>query len=120
MHRPLRPIPAFVVVPALFAASVIATATAVSAEKSFHVPAWGEARTATVRYADLDLRTPSGVQRLGRRIAFAVDQVCALPDAEQLSQRAHVAACKVEARRQADAQAAHLLREAESSVARRD
>jgi UrcA family protein len=73
-----------------------------------------------VRYADLDLRTASGVQRLRHRIAFAVDQVCALPDAEQLSQRAHVAACKAVARTQAEAQAAQLLRKADSSVARSD
>ena len=114
-----RPFPSFVVAPALLVAGVIATATAASVESSFPVAAWGEARSATVRYADLDLATPSGIERLERRIAFAIDQVCALPHAEQLGQRARVAECKAEARSQADALAARLLRKADA-VARRD
>jgi UrcA family protein len=119
MNRPTRPFPAFLVTPALFVAGTIATATAVSAEKSFHLAAWGEARSATVRYADLDLGTPDGAMRLERRIAFAVDQVCALPHAEQLGQRARVAACRAEALSQAEARAAQLVRKA-GAVARRD
>ncbi len=120
MNRPIRrAFPSFLIAPALLAAGVIATATAVSAEKSFDVPAWGEARSATVRYADLDLSTPAGVRRLEHRIAYAVDRVCALPHAEQLAQRGRAAACRTVARSQADAQAAQLLRNVEA-VARRD
>lgn len=114
-----RPIPSFVLAPALFVAGVIATATAASVESSFPVSGWGETRSATVRYADLDLATPSGIERLERRIAFAIDQVCAVPHAEQLGQRARVAQCRAEARSQADVRAAQLLRKAEA-VARRD
>jgi len=120
MNRtPRTVLPSYLFAPALFAAAVLATASAVSAEKSFTVPAWGEARSATVRYADLDLTTPAGAERLERRIEFAIAKVCALPDGEQLAQRARVAECRAEARRQADAQAEPLLRSAQS-LARRD
>lgn len=118
MDRITRYFPGFVVAPALFVAGVMTTATAASVESSFPV-GWGEARSATVHYADLDLATASGIERLERRIAFAIDQVCALPHAEQLGQRARVAECKAEARNQADARTAQLLRKAES-IARRD
>ena len=118
-HAPHR-FPAFLVAPALLVAGVMATAAAVSAEKSFDVPAWGEARSATVHYADLDLRSETDARRLAKRIEFAVDQVCALPHAEQLGQRARVAACRAEAHRQADARLAQLRRKAEDAVARRD
>jgi len=121
MNRSIRQsFPTYVVAPALLVAGVIATATAIAADKSFDVPAWGEARSATVRYADLDLASAAGAQRLQRRIAFAIDQVCALPHAEQLSQRARVAACRADARSQADARAAQLLSRANAAVVRRD
>jgi UrcA family protein len=107
------------VAPALFAFGVIVTATAVSKEKSFAVPAWGESQSTTVRYADLDLASSEGRRRLERRIAFAIDRVCDLPHAEQLAQRDRVATCRAEARRQADTLAARLVRKAEA-VARRD
>ena len=120
MARPARrPFPTFLVAPTLFATVVIATATAVSAEKSFSVPAWGEARTATVAYSDLDLHTAAGAKRLEHRIAFAVEQVCAVPYGPRLSERACVAECRAFALSQANARAKQLLRE-HRPVARSD
>jgi len=104
---------------AALAAATLLVSTGASAASSFDVPAWGQARSATVRYADLDLATPKGARILEQRIARAVDRVCALPNAEQLAQRPRVAACRAEARSQADGRAAQLLRTAQA-VARRD
>lgn len=101
------------------AAAALLVSTGASAGSSLDVPAWGQARSATVRYADLDLATPQGARILRQRIAQAVDRVCALPNAEQLAQRPRIAACRAEARSQAEERAAQLLRKAEA-VARRD
>jgi len=107
-RTPRRISPATVV-----AVTLLASSTAF-AGSSFDLPAWGEARSTTVRYADLDLATPTGVRTLQQRIARAVDRVCSLPHAEQLAQLQRVAACRAEARSQADQRAAQLLRKADA------
>jgi len=104
---------------ATLAAATLLASSAATAASSLDGPAWDEARSARVRYADLDLATPDGVRILRQRIAQAVDRVCALPNAEQLAQRPRVAECRAQARSQAEALAAQLLRKAEA-VARRD
>jgi UrcA family protein len=101
-----------VAAPALFATGVA------HADASFDLAAWGQARSVTVRYADLNLATPGGAQLLERRIAVAIDQVCALPNAEQLSQRERIAECKARAHSQADEQARQLLLRAEAVAQR--
>ncbi len=97
----------FVTAIALGLAAAVGT---VDAATSSDVPAIGEAMSARVRFADLDLATASGQRTLQRRIAAAIDRVCALPHAEQLSQRARVAECRADAQRQADARVARLSR----------
>jgi UrcA family protein len=53
--------------------------------------------TATVRYNDLNLSTPAGVNALYRRIRTAATEVCPNPDARDLSAARAVKQCRVEA-----------------------
>jgi UrcA family protein len=79
---------------------------------------WGEARSAVVRHADLDLATASGVETLRRRMAAAVEEVCALPNGGQLSQIGRVKECREHAQRQVQALTTRLVRQASQRVAR--
>ena len=65
-------------------------------------PALGEELpTARVLVSDLDLSTPHGQQRLERRIAAAIDQVCPAP--ASLSQRSRAGLRELDACRSAAA-----------------
>lgn len=62
--------------------------------------------TARVLVSDLDLSTPQGQQRLERRIAAAVDQVCPAP--ASLTQRSRAGLRELEACRSAAANGVRL------------
>ena len=71
------------------------TAMAV-APMSFAAPS-DSVPTTTVRYDDLDLATPAGVNALYHRIANAATEVCPSPDIRDLTAATFARQCRVEA-----------------------
>jgi len=57
-------------------------------------------RSATVRYDDLDLASPTGRAALQRRIAFALRQVCSDPGPKTTGAYQQEQSCESDARRQ--------------------
>jgi UrcA family protein len=55
-----------------------------------------EAPSHIVRYADLDLSRPAGVERLRRRIAGAVEAVCGSYAQTSIEEQVHIAQCRKE------------------------
>jgi UrcA family protein len=70
------------------------TAPAMAAETG---PSRTDASSAVVRYADLDLKTDSGVSELQHRIARAADKVCGPVDARSLAEIGLRDACRAKA-----------------------
>jgi UrcA family protein len=97
-------------------ASALLGAGPVTGASSLTLVDWNEPRSVAVSHQDLDLATTNGIQKLHRRIEVAVAKVCALPNAEQLAQRARVSACREIARRQAFDQAGRLIEAAQVSA----
>jgi len=57
----------------------------------------GAPRSVEVRYADLDLKSETGRERLKRRVAFAAEIVCGPADRLSYHSRNSVAACQDDA-----------------------
>lgn len=54
------------------------------------------AKTATVRVADLDLASPAGARRLGRRVAAATEAVCGSYAGARDGEEDRIAACRAD------------------------
>jgi UrcA family protein len=59
--------------------------------------AQGKPLSVTVKYRDLDLKSPAGAQRLLRRIKFAAEHVCGEAMIVDLAQRDDLRRCRDEA-----------------------
>jgi UrcA family protein len=68
------------------------------------VPIAEQGRTATVRFADLDLSTSAGRATLDRRVKRAVRHVCALAGPTKASDFEQVGACRQQALKDATRQ----------------
>lgn len=98
----------------VLAASLIASPA--PAAPSVSLVDWEGIRTLTVEHDDLNLATPAGVRTLNRRIAVAVDRVCALPNAKHIAQRMRIEDCHNIALRQGLAQAGRVIGAAQMSA----
>ena len=72
----------------LIGAALVLGSGAVQAERP------SDPRTATVRYADLNLATPAGVETLYHRINLAARAVCGSPHERNLDLRRSVRTCQ--------------------------
>lgn len=99
----------------LSAVAFFGAGTAVSAPTLTLVD-WDAPRSVAVRHQDLNLATAHGIDTLHRRIDLAIAKACALPNDQQLSQRARIADCRDTARRQALDQAGRLIGAAQVSA----
>ena len=72
-------------------------------------PAMAEFKSKKVRYADLNLASENGRDRLEMRIKKAVKQVCASPPAFTLAERMDQAQCVTAAYRKAAPESARII-----------
>ena len=78
-------------------------------------PALAQPPSATVRTADLDLATPSGVARLDRRIDRAVEEICGTAVAADLDGLAAIGRCRAATMKSVSGQRAMLIAHAGGS-----
>ena len=72
-------------------------------------PALAQPPSATVRTADLDLATPTGVARLDRRIDHAVEEICGTAVAADLDGLAAIGRCRAETMKSVSGRRAMLI-----------
>lgn len=87
---------------AAFGATLVLAVASILAATPQPAQAAPEQRTRTVPYGDLDLTRTEGLQRLERRVATAIEAVCAPAPSKQLSARRDYRACIAGARIEAD------------------
>lgn len=90
--------------PKLILLSLAAASTLLTA-----APAMADVKTKEVRFADLDLSSPAGRDRLQTRIKQAIKIVCGRPRAITLDERQDLQNCETAAYQKANSQSAQII-----------